>query len=103
MLYLHSLNLDFFQPPKSTAVVVTLITDHFSTENNLHLIGFPPKLVLRFALITPLSVPNSSLIGYAFVFYGQCAKEAQKTRMKNVTLAAHISGVITFKCGMCTP
>ena len=73
-------------------------------------IGFLPNLVLRFALTSPLSVPNFSLIGarirVLWRILPSVRKEEEKTKKKTQTLAARISelaGAIFFKFKMWTP
>ena len=75
-------------------------------------IGFLPNLVLRFALMSPLSGPNFNLIGarirVLFRILQSVRKEVEekKRRKKTQTLAARISemaGAIFFKFGMWTP
>ena len=75
-------------------------------------IGFLPNLVLRFALMSPLSVPNFSLIQARIRVLLQILQsvrkevEEKKTKKKTQTLAARISemdGAIFFKFGKWTP
>ena len=71
------------------------------------LIGFLPILVLRFALMSPLHVPNFSPIGPSIRVLWRILQSVQKeVEEKTLTLAARISEMaeaIFFKFGMCTP
>ena len=75
-------------------------------------IGFLPSLVLRFALMCPLSVPNFSPIGVRMrllwrILQSVRKEEEKKTKKKKPqSLAARISEMalaIFFKFGMWTP
>ena len=76
-------------------------------------IGFLPNLVLRFALMSPLSVPNFSPIQARVRVLLRILQSVRKEEVeekneekKNQTLAARISemaGAIFFKFGMWTP
>ena len=75
-------------------------------------IGFLPNLVLRFALMSPLSVPNCSPIGARIRVLWWILRSVRKEveekneEKKPLTLAACISemaGAIFFKFGMWTP
>ena len=77
-------------------------------------IGFLPNLVLGFALMSPLSVPNVSPIGARIRVLWRSlqsvrkeeVEEEKKMKKKPQTLADRISemdGAIFFKFGMCTP
>ena len=77
-------------------------------------IGFLPNLVLQFALMSPLSVPNFSPIQARIRVLLRILQSVRKEEVeeekteekKTLTLAARISemaGAIFFKFGMWTP
>ena len=72
-------------------------------------IGLLPNVVLRFALMSPLRVPNFSPSGARIrVLWRilQSVRKEEKTKKKTLTLAARISEVAGgnfFKFGMWTP
>ena len=69
-------------------------------------IGFRPNLILRFALMSPLSVPNFSRIGARIHVLWRILQSVRKEEEKTQTLAVRISEMaraIVFKFGMWTP